>query len=240
MRFVRQPWVDRPPAFRGVREDDKMEVDSLLAVEYLSDRDPGESIMLTITNTDLLVGLRDRDNAVVWSQFFERYQPMLVCFAKRLGLNESDAQDAAQDTLMAFISAYREGGYDRERGRLRTWLFGIASHKVRDMQRKRGREMVITDNADSTAFLNKVPDDEHLSQVWEAEWQQAIVRHCLAEVRKQVKPKTMEAFELFALQGLPAEQVASRLGMTENAVWIAKNRVLTRLREMQKQIEESW
>ena len=240
MRFVREPWIARMPAFRRACQDDKMEFDSQLAVEHLLHPDPGESTMLTITNTDLLVGLRDRDNAVAWSQFFERYQPMLVCFAKRLGLNESDAQDAAQETLMAFVSSYREGGYDRERGRLRTWLFGIASHKVRDMQRKRNREMVITDNADSTAFLNKIPDDEHLSRVWEAEWQQAIVRHCLTEVRKQVKPRTMEAFELFALQGLPAEQVAARLGMTENAVWIAKNRVLTRLREMQKQIEDTW
>ena len=196
--------------------------------------------MLTQTNTSLLMGLRDRDNELVWSEFFARYQPLLVAFARRLGLNEQDSEDAAQETLMAFVNAYREGGYDRDKGRLRTWLFGIASHKARDVQRRRGRELVVTDDSGTTGFLDRVPDDEHLSRIWDAEWQQAIVRKCLEEVRGQVQPQTLEAFELFALKGWSAEQVGKHLGMTENAVWIAKNRVLSRLREMQKYLEENW
>jgi RNA polymerase sigma-70 factor, ECF subfamily len=197
--------------------------------------------MNTITNTDLLVGLKDRNNDSVWQDFFSRYQPMLVAFAKRLGLREDDAQDAAQEALMAFVSAYREGGYDRDKGRLRTWLFGIASHKIRDLQRKRrGKEIMIVDNPDTTGFFNKVPDDQEVSGVWDAEWQKAMLRQCMEEVRKQVKPNTMKAFELFAVQGLPAEKVAEQLGITENAVWIAKNRVLSRLREVQKFMEENW
>lgn len=196
--------------------------------------------MLEKTNTALLAGLRDRNNDACWSEFFDRYQPVLLAFARKLGLNDQDAQDAAQETLIAFVGNYREGGYDREKGRLRTWLMGIASHKIRDVQRKRGREVVIVNNPDSTAFLNKVPDDEQVSKVWDEEWQQAVVKRCLEEVRKQVKPKTMEAFELFAIEGLPAEKVAEQLGMTENAVWIAKNRVLSRMREIQKEYEENW
>ncbi len=196
--------------------------------------------MLSVTNTSLLAGLRDRNNETCWSEFYGRYQPILVAFGRKLGLTETDALDAAQEALMAFASAYREGGYDRQKGRLRTWLMGIATHKVRDLQRKRCREKVVADNPESTAFLDKVPDDEQVSQVWDAEWQQTIVKRCLEEVRKQVKPRTMEAFELFALQGLSAEEVARRLDMTENAVWIAKNRVLSRMRELQKDYEENW
>jgi RNA polymerase sigma-70 factor (ECF subfamily) len=196
--------------------------------------------MLSLTNTSLLAGLRDRSNDACWGEFFTRYQPLLVAFGRKLGLTETDAHDAAQETLMAFVSAYREGGYDREKGRLRTWLMGIASHKIRDLQRKRGREKVVADNPGSTAFLNKIPDDEAVSQIWDAEWHESIIKRCLEEVRRQVKPRTMEAFELFALQGLSAEQVAQKLGMTENAVWIAKNRVLTRMRETQKYLEENW
>src|SRR5437667_117488 len=143
--------------------------------------------MLSTTNTSLLAGLRDRSNDACWSEFFGRYQPLLVGFGHKLGLSETDAQDAAQETLMAFVSTYREGGYDRQKGRLRTWLMGIASHKIRDLQRKRGREVVVADNPESTAFLNKVPDEQEISRVWDAEWQQAIVRKCIEEVRQQVK-----------------------------------------------------
>ena len=196
--------------------------------------------MMTVTNTSLLMGLKDQKNDAVWSEFFGRYQPMLHAFARKLGMSDQDAQDAAQETLMAFCSAYREGAYDREKGRLRTWLFGIASHKVRDIQRRGGRERVVVDQTEGTAFFNKVPDDEQVSQIWENEWQQAVLKQCMNEVRKQVKPQTMEAFEMFALKGMSAEDVAAKLGMTENAVWIAKNRVLSRLREVQKYMEENW
>lgn len=200
-----------------------------------------ESIgMITQTNTSLLNGLKDPKDDRIWSEFYARYQPVLVAFGRKLGLTEQDAQDAAQETLLAFVNAYRDGGYDRDKGRLRTWLLGIASHKVRDIQRKHGRELVISDNSASTRFLNKVVDDEGISQVWEAQWQDEIVKRCMEEIRKQVKPTTLKAFELFALQGWPAEKVAAELGITENAVWISKNRVLTRLRKLQDYMEENW
>ncbi len=195
--------------------------------------------MITVTNTDLLNGLTDR-NEQSWQEFFDRYQPVLVAFGRKLGLNETDAGDAAQEALVAFVSAYREGTYSREKGRLRTWLLGIAAHKIRDIQRKRGREVVVNDNPDETRFINQVEDEHHLSQVWEAQWQEEIVRRCMEEVRKQVKPTTMRAFEMFAVEGLPAEKVAAELGMTENAVWIAKNRVITRLRKLQEHMENSF
>lgn len=196
--------------------------------------------MLTVTNTYLLNGLKDQNNTRIWSDFYARYQPLLVVFAKRLGLTEQDAQDAAQEALLAFVQTYREGAYDRDKGRLRTWLFGIATHKVRDIQRRRGKQLVIVDDADTTRFLNKIPDDRSLSEVWEAEWARAILTECMEQVRQKVKPQTMEAFELFALKGMPAAKVAQQLGMTENAVWIAKNRVVSHMRNMQEHLEENW
>ena len=79
-----------------------------------------------------------------------------------------------------------------------------------------------------------------MSQIWEAEWARSVLNQAMEEVRQQVKPQTMQAFELFAVQGWPAEKVAKQLGITENAVWIAKNRVLTRLRKAQEFLEENW
>ena len=65
----------------------------------------------TITNTALLMGLQARDDPA-WTTFYSRYQPVLVAFGKRLGLRESDAQDAAQEALLAFADGFRKGQYD--------------------------------------------------------------------------------------------------------------------------------
>jgi RNA polymerase sigma factor (sigma-70 family) len=200
----------------------------------------GQGDMASTTNTALLAGLRDPQDDVVWREFCERYRPVLVSFASRLGLGRPEAEDAAQETLLAFATSYRQGHYDREKGRLRSWLSGIAQNKIRDIQRRRQREAAIGDGKETTAFVERFPDPHSLSEVWEAEWRRALVRACLERVRSQVEPTTIRAFELFALREWPAEEVASHLGLSRNAVYKAKNHVLSRLRSMRKDLEGSW
>ena len=79
----------------------------------------------TMTSTSLLEGLGERDNRTIWHQFVERYRPMIAGYAQRMGLGSEDAEDAAQATLIAFCEAYQAGRYQREQGRLRSWLFGV-------------------------------------------------------------------------------------------------------------------
>ena len=92
---------------------------------------------LTRTTTALLEGLRDSENAILWEAFDRRYRPILVGFARNLGLDEVDAADVAQETLSRFVQEYREGRYDRSRGRLGAWLVGIARYRILDLRRKR-------------------------------------------------------------------------------------------------------
>lgn len=195
--------------------------------------------MITQTNTMLLVGLRDAANQAVWTEFFGRYQPLLVSFGRRLGLGDDDAQDAAQDTLLAFAKAYRQGRYDRAKGRLRTWLLTIATNKIRDLQRRRC-ERLMGESGDGTAFIDRIPDERSMSDVWEAEWKQAIIRQCLDYVRPRVEPTTMRAFELLAIEGVSGEEVATQLGISRNAVYQAKSHVLSHMRAYQQQLEEIW
>lgn len=192
------------------------------------------------TSMDLLDGLREPDNSRVWSQFCDRYRPVIVSFAKRLGLEETDREDAAQETLMAFVSEYQKGRYECRKGRLRSWLFGIAQHKVADIQRRKGREFVIIDDGKTTGFMNKVPDQHSMSELWEAEWRHAIAKICLDEVRKHVSRRTMQAFELITLKEMPTEKAAAELNMAPNALLKANRRVLSRMRELQNTLELSW
>jgi RNA polymerase sigma-70 factor (ECF subfamily) len=196
--------------------------------------------VITTTNTMLLLGLRDQGDDRIWSEFCSRYRPLLVSFARRLGLAAQDAQDAAQEALLAFATAYREGKYDREKGRLRTWLSAIATRKVRDIQRHRLRDLATGAGGETKDLIREIPDDRAVADLWDAEWRRAVVSACLQEIRGQVEPTTLQAFELFVLKEWPAESVATHLGISRNAVFLAKRRVLTRMREIQRQLEDFW
>lgn len=199
---------------------------------------PTSDPLTAVTTTLLLERLKDPADHAIWQAFTERYRPMIVRTARRLGLNKEDAQDAAQMALMAFFSAYREGKYDREKGRLRHWLFGIARHWILNTFDKRQKRQVDVGNpADQTDFFARIPADDQMEQIWEQEWRESTLRTCMLQVRREFDPKTLRAFELFAQEGLPAQQVADQLGMTSNAVFIAKHRVLKRIRELLPQME---
>jgi RNA polymerase sigma-70 factor (ECF subfamily) len=181
------------------------------------------------TNTTLLAGLADGADQATWRAFVARYRPVLVRHARRSGCPETDAEDVAQQTLAEFARCFREGKFRRDRGRLRDWLFGIARHQLRRWARGRGAHRGAPrpesdEGADRAAF------DE--------ECERALLAECLEAVRAQVEPATYQAFELFAVRGVPAAAVAEQLGTTENAVFLAKRRVLTRLRELLTLVED--
>lgn len=196
--------------------------------------------MKTATSTTLLDLLLQAGDADGWKQFHDRYWPMIVAFARKQGLSDNDAEDVGQETVMAFIQSYGNGGFDRGKGRLRSWLFGIASHKCTDVLRRRLRENVVCPETSGTCFLDRVPSPDEMEKTWTAAWQQAVLKACLAEVAQEVQPKTYEAFDLYVLQDWAVDAVAAKLGMTENAVYIAKNRVLSRARELLPRMEEIW
>jgi RNA polymerase sigma-70 factor (ECF subfamily) len=194
----------------------------------------------SVTHTALLVGLRTSGNDEVWSEFYARYHPLLVAVGRRCGLNEQDAQDAAQDSLLAFAEAYQKGSYDRAKGRLRTWLFGIAINKIRDQQRRKGRQAAIVEPSDKTRILNAAPDDHSISELWESEWERRLLQVCMENVCRHMEPATVKAFELFVLKEWPADRVAAQLGCTRNAVFKAKRRVLSRMRETYQHLQANW
>ncbi len=192
------------------------------------------------TNTELLLGLQDAGNDVTWSAFVQRYRPVLVAFGKRLGLSHDTAMDAAQEALMTFLDSYLAGKYTREKGRLRSWLFGIAKNSVRRQWRKAPREQQVAENDGSTVFVNKIADDHSISEAWEDEWRQAVLNSCLDELRKTCEPHTMRAFELYVLNEWPADKVASEVGISRDAVFQAKRRLMKKMREMLESLDRDW
>ncbi len=196
--------------------------------------------MYTQTNTTLLQGLKNPQDQTAWRQFDNRYRPLILTVAQRLGLQESDAEDAAQDTIAAFMESYRKEKYRKDKGKLRGWLYGIARHKIRDVLRKRSQaEKLVTDKTDAEQFFDQA-EDTHLEIAWQEEWEKAVLRQALEEVRLQINPHMFESFYLYALEQWPAKRVAAHLQISEDRVYQNKRRTLMKLRELLPKIEDIW
>ena len=170
----------------------------------------------TRTTTRLLEDLHDPSNDVVWEAFDARYRPIVVGFARRVGLAPPDAADVAQEVLLAFVAAYRNGAYQRGRGRLRSWLIGIAKNKVADVVQS-GRRAG-TPRGDSV--FGAMPADEELDAMWTVQRRVAILREAVDELRRTSKlaPSTIDAFERVTAGHRAASDVASELGMSVDDV----------------------
>ena len=193
--------------------------------------------MQWVTSTQILEGLKTNGNTTAWDKFCDHFQPVVVNFARQLGLPEADAEDAAQETMLEFLKAFRNEKYNREKGSLGNWLFGIARRVILNLRGRQPLEQLVADKTTGTSFWDLIQDDHNIKHTWETEWRQMVLTKCVQQVRRELDPKVVEAFELYALSEQPVEEVAGRLKMSNNAVYIAKSRVLSRLRELERQFE---
>jgi len=184
--------------------------------------------MLAQSTTALLEDLRDPTNETVWKEFDGRYRPVLASFGRRVGLDAEDAADAAQEALVQFVRSYRAGKYERGRGRLRSWIIGIARHCILDQQRNQAARR----EARGMSALITLPDQDSLAEIWEAECDREILRRGVNVLRSETRldPQTLQAFELLAFPHREMSEVADELNITMNDVYLAKHRCLKRLK----------
>lgn len=183
-----------------------------------------DSSLASRTTTQLLEALRDPSDRPAWEHLDRRFRPVIAGFTRRLGLTESEAEEAAQQTLYEFARAYRDGRYERERGRLSSWILGIAHHTaLRTLRDRRRAASLDEDQADESA----------LRSIWSEERDRVILMQALGKLRddSSIDDRTLLVFELTALRGVPTGEAAAQAGMTADQVYVARSRLVKRLRE---------
>jgi RNA polymerase sigma-70 factor (ECF subfamily) len=195
---------------------------------------------LTRTTTAMLEALHDSANEPAWEAFDARYRPILIGFARNLGLADVDAADVAQETLVRFIQDYRDGKYDRSKGRLGAWLVGIALYRILDLRRFKAHRQEVLADPQVAEVVGALDDPNRLQAAWDAEHRQAVLREAMLELRQSTKTdeRTIRAFELVAAHGRSPQQVAEELGISVHDVYLAKSRVAQRLREIVERLEK--
>ncbi len=169
-------------------------------------------------------------------EFDRRYRPIIIGLARKLGLRDEDAADVAQETLARFLKAYRAGEYDRTRGRLRSWIIGIAKYRIADVMRARANRQAWRGDS----VIGELPAQEELDAIWDSQRRGTILRQAVEELRTGTKlnERTIAAFELLTFHQRAAASVAEELAMSMDDVYQAKNRVAARLRAIVERIEQ--
>lgn len=191
-----------------------------------------------VTRPSLLVQIRDVENREAWSQFVDLYAPLIYGFARKHGLQDADAADLTQEVLRAVSRSVHALDYDPRRGSFRGWLFTVVRNKLRDFVEARGRHAQGTGDTKAHERLQEMPDPlPDAAALWEEEHHRRLFHWAAAQVRGEIQDSTWQAFWQTAVEEKSGQEVASQLGMSVAAVYLAKSRVMARLKEIVRDLE---
>ena len=189
------------------------------------------------THPSLLVRLRDSHDAAAWELFVELYAPPVYGFARRHGLQDADAADLTQEVLRSVVAAVPGLAYDPTRGTFRGWLYTIARRRIHDFLAGRRRLEQGSGDSATVQLLQEQPARDDEEGRWERDYQQHMFNLAVEQVRDSFEAMTWRAFWLLAVEGKSGEEASRQTGLSVGAVYVAKSRVLARLKQRIGEIE---
>jgi RNA polymerase sigma-70 factor (ECF subfamily) len=152
-------------------------------------------------------------------------------------LQDADAADLTQEVLRGVAAGVSRLDYDRRRGSFSGWLFTLAHHNLHDMLGRRGRQPQGSGDSAVQEQLDAAPGRENDETVWRREYEQRLFDWAAEQARSAFQEATWRAFWMTAVEGRSGQEAASELGLTVAAVYLAKGRVVARLKELIAQVE---
>ena len=182
------------------------------------------------TNETLLTKVRDMDAHDAWRLFYDQYWAVILAYARKLGLNEYQAEEVLQETMVTLMRVLPEFSYDRRKGKFRNFLLTIVHRKSLAAFRRAKREANVQIELESTEERDSANPFQSETDAAEAEalWKESVVEEALRRLSKRsdLGESTYAVFEAYVLKRRTAGEVANEFGLKENAVYQIKNRML--------------
>lgn len=189
--------------------------------------------MAHTTRQSILLGLISNDERA-WMEFQEFYTPLIIICGQDYRLTPEEINDLRQEVMEEVFEKKIASKFNPARGRFRSLLRTIIHRKASAIFKRR---------VPSASPINEETEDSSMTENplearWDEEWREFIKNAALKILREESNERQYMAFDLYVLQGMEAESVASIMNMTTNQVYIAKNRLGGRLREIVASLEE--
>ena len=189
------------------------------------------------TRPSLLVRLQGARDERAWSEFSLIYEPLVLRLMRRRGLQECDALDATQQVLIRISGAIERYQNDGADASFRRWLFRVARNVVVTFLTRQSGQPKVMDHDQIADVHDAVTADCAESQLFDVEYRQQVLAWAIEQVRRDFKDSTWQAFVESSIHGRPIADVASELGLSVGSVYVARSRIIARLRAKVEELE---
>lgn len=192
------------------------------------------------TRPSLLLRIRNPQDQRAWSEFFEIYHPLILRLVARRGLQDTDAREVTQEVLLAVAKSVDRWEVDPLRGSFRGWLARVTRNLVVNFLIRQSRHPQGSGDSDFGRWLNQVPSPESAeSQFFDLERRRQVFQWAVNEIQPEFRDTTWQAFWQTSIVGNEVASVSRDLGLTVGALYVARSRVMKRLREKVEEAERS-
>ena len=183
------------------------------------------------TRQSLLSRLKDWNDQESWKVFFETYWKLIYKAAIKAGLNDAEAQDVVQETVISVFKSMPGFEYDAKKGSFKGWLLQLTRWRIADQLRKRLPIGEYLERNTRTSTKTKEfegildPVSHSLEALWDEEWENNLLEAAIERVKKKVDPKLYQAFDLYVFKKWPVLKVALTLKINPGKVYLTKHRM---------------
>lgn len=183
------------------------------------------------TRESLISRVKNLEDEGSWKEFFDLYWKLVFNVAFRAGLNRADCEEVVQEVFLDLARKLPEFKYDRTRGSFKTWLWTLATWRIRDHFRRR-----LPEPADVN--MEEITGPSEID--WEDDWRRNLADAAMNRVREQVNAKHFQLFDLTYRKGLSTTAAAKALGMPVATAYLARHRVKRRIQEEIERLQRKY
>jgi RNA polymerase sigma-70 factor (ECF subfamily) len=187
-----------------------------------------------LTRPSLLLRLKGERDERAWAEFLTIYEPLVLRLMRKRGLQESDAHDASQQVLLRISGAIERYQPDGAQASFRRWLFRVARNVVLTFLAKQSR---LPETLDERQVADVLLADCAESDLFDEEYQQQVLAWATEQVRREFKDTTWRAFVETSINGRSITDVAEELRISPGSVYVARSRIIARLRAKVEEFE---
>ena len=191
------------------------------------------------TRYTLIEKIKDPQAAEAWAEFATIYQPLIFKICRKKGMQHADATDVTQEVLTRVSHAIENFRYDQKGATFRGWLYRITRNLVIDFFRQQQRNLLANAEPDRESQIEVEPSEEEALE-FQTEYRRQVFATVANTVQQKVKPDTWAAFWMTEFENRNVDEVSQELQMTPGAIYVARSRVIAKLRnEVQKRMNET-
>jgi len=195
--------------------------------------------MFPETSESLIAQVKDLGDGASWTEFVGIYQPVILRMARRRGLQQADGLDVVQQVFVSVAKSIEDWSPVAGGPPFRAWLATIARNAITNALTRRPHDRAVGGSS-VVDQLHALPSVEATRSELLREAQLQIVLWVAEHIRHEFSDEVWLSFQRTAIGGESVAEVARSLNRSTGAIYVARYRVIARLKEKVQEVSHTW